>query len=89
MNKLDEYFTKDLGEAAALLAKGVKLLGLDKGSGFFWFVFESTNSLKISNSYWSGELLVSAKDFYDKTRSLKDRLFSQKQEGESKSVQHF
>lgn len=72
------HYTKDLGEAAALLTKGLKLIRLEKDSGFYWFVFEKNNSQELSSSYWAGELLVIAKDFYDKMRSLKDRLFAQK-----------
>lgn len=74
----NEYKTKDLGEASAFLVKGIKLLRLEKDSNFYWFVFEYLSSIDLSNLYWSGELQVPAKDYYDKMRSLKDRLFAQK-----------
>lgn len=77
-NNKDVYLTKDLGEAAALLAKGLKLLQLEKDSDFYWFVFDNSNTSEIASQYWSGELLVSAKDYNDKIRSLKDRIFAQR-----------
>jgi len=71
-----EYKTKDLGEASALHACGVKLIRLDSEQNFFWFVFENNGATEISDTYWSGELKVSAKDYNDSFRSLKERLFS-------------
>lgn len=73
-----EYLTKDLGEAAALYAKGVSLIKLQKDSGFCWFVFEGIKAQSISNKYWSGKLSVDAKKYNESLRSLKDRLFAQK-----------
>lgn len=75
----DVYLTKDLGEAAALLIKGIKLLRLEKDHDFYWFVFENSNAPEVANQYWSGELYVPARDYYDKMRFLKDRLFAQRQ----------
>lgn len=73
-----EYKTKDLGEAGALLTKNVKLLRLESQGEFYWFVFEGGGIKKISDDYWSGDLLVSAKLYNDSLRSLKDRLFAQR-----------
>lgn len=78
MEQNKDYFTKDLGEAAALVAEGVRLLHLEKDSSFCWFVFERKNSEIVSNKYWSGNLLVDAKKYNDSLRTLKDRLFAQK-----------
>lgn len=75
--RTNEYKTKDLGEAAALLTQGVKLLRLDKASRFYWFVFEGKNSQDVSNAYWSEQLSVIAKKYNDSLRTLKDRLFAQ------------
>lgn len=72
-----EYKTKDLGEATALVTKDVKLLRLERGSGFYWFVFSLDQTGDLPNHYWSGELLVSAKQYNEAMRSLKDRLFAQ------------
>ena len=78
-NPTKEQFTKDLGEAAALVAKEVKLSRLEKDSSFCWFVFERKNCEEISSKYWSGELQLDAKKYNESLRSLKDRLFAQKQ----------
>jgi len=75
---LDEFKTKDIGEAAALYASGVKLLRLDRELNFFWFIFEKRNSIEISDLYWSGTLKVRAKEYNDSLKTLKDRLFSRK-----------
>lgn len=72
----DEYRTKDIGEAAAFLALGIKLLRLDRGDDFFWFVFEDRNSLQISNGYWTGDLVVNAKAYNNSYQTLKNRIFS-------------
>lgn len=75
----DEYRVKDLGEAAALLCKSVKLLGLQKDNNFYWFIFSDKETCdEISNRYWFGELLVNAKLYQDALRTLKDRLFAQR-----------
>lgn len=75
----DEYQTKDLGEASALLSKSATLIRLQKQDNFYWFIFlDKTLCEKISHEYWFGELFVNARDFYEQMRMLKDRLFSQK-----------
>lgn len=77
---MNEYFTKDIGEAAALLCKGAKLLRLQREGHFFWFVFSDKDSCQsLSNEYWFDQLLVNAKTYQDSLRTLKDRLFAQKQ----------
>ena len=76
--RIPDYYTKDLGEAAALLTVGAKLLRLEQASGFYWFVFQNKNIEQESGRYWSGELQVSAKQYNDSMRTLKDRLFAQR-----------
>ncbi|MFH2062277.1 MAG: hypothetical protein ABIJ43_04810 [Candidatus Beckwithbacteria bacterium] len=72
----NEYLTKDLGEASALMASGIKFSGLRNGEGFYWFIFNSSASNKIVNDYWSGDLEVKAKTYFDCMRTLKDRIYS-------------
>lgn len=75
MNK-DVYVTKDLYEAAAILAKGQKLLRLDPQEGYFLFVFEDKEKCeKVSNAFWSGELKVNAKAYANALRDLKCQIF--------------
>jgi len=75
----NDYLVKDIGEAASLLCKSVKFLRLQREGSFYWFVFENRQLCEqISEKYWSGELMVSARVFNDALRTIKDRLFAQK-----------
>lgn len=75
----DLFRTKDLSEAAALLCQRARLLRLEEEQNFYWFVFANQSVCEdISNSYWSGELQVSAKSYADSLRNLKDRLFARR-----------
>lgn len=75
----DEYATKDLGEAAALVCGFAKLLRLQKENKFYWFVFANkTLCEQLANEYWSGDLKINAKQYNESLRSLKDRLFAQR-----------
>ena len=72
-----QYKTKDFYEASCLIAKKVKLISLEKDTSFYWFCFENWDaSRKISDLFWRNELNVSAKDYADAIRTLKDRLFA-------------
>ena len=78
-NNKNEYLTKDLGEAAAIFSQDVKIIRLERDpSGFYWFVFPSEKSNELANQYWTNDLQVSAKSYYDAMRTLKDRLFSRR-----------
>lgn len=73
----NEYFTKDLAEAAALHCKSANLVRLQKENSFFWFVFSDKKQCeRLSNQFWFGELVVNAKTYADTIRSFKDRLFA-------------
>lgn len=73
-----KFATKDIGEAAAILTSGIEFYGLEPGQGFFWFVFKEEGAKKASGDYWSSKLTVNAKSYFDSLRTLKDRLFAQK-----------
>lgn len=75
---LKEFFTKDLNEAGALLASNIKLIRLEPGQGFYYFVFEDKQAKEICNQFWAGELTINAKLFSDALRTLKDRLFARR-----------
>lgn len=76
--KKDEYRTKDIGEASAIAASNIKLLRLDREGGFFWFVFEDINTSKVADSYWSGDLVISAREYNISFQTLKDRIFARR-----------
>ena len=77
-NSKKEFYTKDLNEAGALLASSIRLLRLESGGGFYYFVFEDNQTQEICNKFWSGELMIDAKKYSDALRSLKDRLFARR-----------
>lgn len=79
MENHNEFLTKDLNEAAALLVSDIKLLRLEQGQGFYYFVFEDKQAKEVCNKFWAGELgLKNAKQFSDALRTLKDRLFARR-----------
>lgn len=72
-----EYRTKDLGLASAILAKGIKLLRIERESDICWFIFNETDATPVAENYWSGELQIDAKSYNEAMRTLKTRIFSQ------------
>jgi hypothetical protein len=75
----NDYRTKDLGEAAALICRSARLTRLDNGQGFYWFVFSKKELCqRIANDYWFGNLTVNAKSYQEALRTLKDRLFARR-----------
>lgn len=75
----EEYATKDLGEAAALICSSAKLLRLQKEHSFFWFIFANKSlTEQLADEYWAGGLKLDAKRYSEALRSLKDRLFAQR-----------
>ena len=74
-----KYSTNDLYLAGGLLASGRKLLRLDWLGGRASFIFEDLAKCEqASRLYWSGNLRVAAKGFADALRTLKDRLYENK-----------
>lgn len=72
-----QYKTKDIYEAAALVAKKAKLISLEREGSFYWFLFADWDgSRTLSDFYWKNELVVMAKDYADAIRTLKDRVFA-------------
>jgi len=72
-----EYKTKDLGEAAALLERGVKLCRLDRYPRHIMFIFEDSKATaNVSYLYYFGKLMVIAKAYNEALQTLKDRVFT-------------
>lgn len=77
------YQTKDLYEAAALVAANCQIKNLEPAGGFYFFNFNDLKTCtEISNAYWNNTLKLPVKSFADAIRSLKDRLFASKQREE-------
>ena len=75
---MDEYKTKDLYEAAALYAGGVKLIRLEGASGSKVFVFNNSAGVAktMSNAHFEKELKESTMNYADAVRALKSRVFA-------------
>lgn len=73
------YQTKCLNESAFLYANHQKLLGLKKEGNYCLFVFSDKDGCeKLATVYWQSDTVVNVRDFINATKTLKDRLFSQK-----------
>ena len=84
---MELYKTKDLHEGAFLLAKGIRLVNLEKDEGFYWFVFENRDlSLKLSNDYFNNKATIKGKLYSDCLKTLKDRLFASVESRRGRSV---
>ena len=71
------YKTKDLAESAALILQRQQLLSIEREGKICWFIFENKEQcLKVSDSFFFGELLVNARDFHEAINRLKNRIFA-------------
>lgn len=76
-NQTDFYKTKDLAEASMLIVKRQKLITVEREGRICWFVFSNKNECEqLSNDYYFGEILVSARDFHEAMSRLKGRIFA-------------
>lgn len=76
-NQTEFYKTRDLAESAALIVNGQKLTQVEKEGKVCWFIFEDEDKCKqISNQFFFGKLLVNAREYYEATARLKNRIFS-------------
>jgi len=73
----DVFTTYDLGVAAALLTSGYKLLDVDRTNRKVLFIFEQkANIEKVANSFFTDELRVKARSYFDNVKALKSKLYS-------------
>ena len=73
----DDYKTKDLGEAAALIVKKQRFIRIDREGRICWFVFENKQECEmLSSDFFFGELLVNARELQEAIKRLKHRIFS-------------
>jgi hypothetical protein len=74
-----EYRTKDLYEAAYLVAKGLKLKRLERkpSSRRCFFVFDNLSECKTAVvDFWNCRGVVIPKSYAEAIRNLKDRLYA-------------
>ena len=73
------FSTANYWLAAALLAAGQKLVRLEWQEGRAFFIFPEPEKCEgMSRAHWTGELMVSTKNFSEAVRSLKSRLYDDK-----------
>lgn len=71
-----EFKTRDLAEATALITTGNSLIEIERNGKICFFVFENKEKCnEISNKYFFGELNVNARNFYEAMTRLKNRIF--------------
>lgn len=72
-----EYRTKDLGEAATLFCKEAKYIRMERTDNVCWFIFSDIDFCRdISDKYFSGEIWVHPRVFYEVLSRLKTKIFS-------------
>ncbi|HKU18005.1 MAG TPA: DUF5659 domain-containing protein [Candidatus Saccharimonadales bacterium] len=70
----------DLGLAAALVSCGFQIQEISRDAeGRAYFVFQQSDELGITVvSYWENSLEVKARTFFDNTKMLKSRIYSER-----------
>lgn len=72
-----EYKTKDLAEATALLTSGQNVTKIERRGSICFFVFSDKEKCEeISNKFFFGDLQVNAREFHEAMARLKNRIFS-------------
>ena len=73
----DNYRTKDLAEAGALITKKQQLVEIEREGRICWFVFNNKQECeKLSSQFFFGEFLVNALEYHETLNRLKNRIFS-------------
>jgi len=73
----NEYKTKDLGEGAALVTSGLKILDIRRDGTICWFLFKHTKQCEeISKEYFFGNLKGNLRNYNESINILKNRIFS-------------
>jgi hypothetical protein len=71
------FTTYDLGCSTALLSAGFKLLNIEKSNPKkALFIFKKSKRIEsVANSYFSDNLKVKARSFFDHLKALKNKLY--------------
>lgn len=71
------FTTYDLGVSSSLLTLGYKLKDLDRSNRRVLFIFEYKKGIEQSaNKFFTDELRVKARSFFDNVKALKNKLYS-------------
>lgn len=79
-NEILHYKTTDIAIATALITKGFEIKALDKANPKrVEFIFVEQKELKdVVDKYWSNNLEVKARLFFDNLRMLKQRIYNER-----------
>lgn len=80
MNDYEPYDCGDMGLAVALVCCGFELISLERPQhgNRITFRFKVEGEIyQATQDYWSGNLMVDAKRYWNETKNLKTRLYSQ------------
>ena len=78
-NYQDFLTTYDLGCSAALVSSGFELVSLDKSNPRkVQFIFRRKLGIEnVVDEYWADHLEVKARTFFDNTKMIKNRIYSE------------
>ncbi len=69
---------RDFGLVAALVTKDFVIQKTEKDFKHVFFIFEDSSALQDAVSqYWANKLFVSARQYFDNTKMLKSRIYSE------------
>ena len=74
---MNDYHTKDMGEAAALLTRGCRMRDVQWKDDTAYFIFPDRPQCEaIAKEYFYSDLQVSARTYYDNLRMIKRKLYA-------------
>jgi hypothetical protein len=78
-NYTEFYLTYDLGCSSALVSSGFELISLDKSNPKkVQFMFRREVRIEnVVDEYWADRLEVKARSFFDNTKMIKNRIYSE------------
>lgn len=77
--QMKELRLKDLYLIAFLVNEEQNLIRMESEGQKCWFIFDETDRLnELIGDYWSGRAITNIKNYVDKVRDLKDRIFSER-----------
>lgn len=76
-NQTENYKTRDIGEASALLLQKQDLLTIERQGSICWFIFKDKKKCEaISNKFFYGNLTGNILDYKEILDRLKNRIFA-------------
>lgn len=73
----NQYRTKELSEAAALLTKGQQIVDIERQGRICWFIFNNKELCEdLANKFFFSDLSVNARDYFESVKRLKNRIFT-------------